>query len=73
MISTENVKKNNNKFFRNSKWTAPANCHLKGKEGQAEDLGTNRCRKRQKGVQTSESDSEESGCESESGSNIWAV
>ena len=39
------------------------------KERQAEDLETNQCRKRQKGVQTSEIDSKESGCESESGSN----
>ena len=45
----------------------------KGKEGQAEDLETNQCRKRQKGVQTSEIDSKESGCVSESGSNRWAV
>ena len=40
---------------------------------KAEDLEMNQCRKRQKEVQTSEIDSKESGCESESGSNRWAV
>ena len=54
-------------------WNEETEKAVKEKKDKLKTWKRTSVRKRQKGVQTSESDSKESGCESESGSNRWAV